>query len=78
MTNKEKKNLLSLQFSRCGGSGPDIPPWDRTRSFSEIDEFPFGIFSICNFNLLNMRINGNLPIVNMDKGILAAVRQSPI
>lgn len=78
VTSCDQKKLLSLQFSRCGSSGPDIPHWDRTRSFSEIDAFPFAVFSICNFNWLHLRINDNLPIVNMDKGILAAVRQSPI
>ncbi len=31
------------------------------RSFCEIDAFPLGVFSIRNFNLRNLKGNGNTP-----------------
>ncbi len=35
-------------------------------SFCEIDAFPLGVFSIRNFNLHNLKGNGNAPSDSLD------------
>lgn len=51
---------------------PKIPPHASVKNaicgffFFKIVMFPLGIYSVCNFNLRNIKVNGNSPTVNTD------------
>ncbi len=59
---------------------PENPPHARVNfffaiygRFCEIDAFPLGVFSMRNFNLRNLKGNGNAPIDTMISMLLTLI-----